>query len=414
MVMALVDCNSFYCSCERIFRPDLRKKPVVVLSNNDGCLIAFSKEAKALGFGSMCEPYYQVASKIKQYNVAVFSSNYPLYDDISKRVMTRLSSYTPDLEVYSVDEAFLSLDGFSSYTSYCENIRRDILNTIGVPTGIGIANTKVLSKVANKIAKKGSGVFELLNENKINEVLKNFPVENLWGIGKASFSKLKLLGIRSALQFKDYKNDTLIEKLLTKTGRMIQEELRGVPCITLQDIKERKSISNSRSFKEEVYSKEELFNALAYFVNNCAEDLRRENLVCHSLTVYIHTHFLKESIPQYNGIKTHSFLVGTNDTFKILNEAKNILGVIYKVGFGYKKAGIILNHLTSGQEIQQSLFAQEKDNSKINNLMDRINKKFGPMSIHSGSVKAREEAIPKSAAFLSRSYTTNFDDIPSV
>lgn len=214
----LVDCNSFYCSCERVFRPEIRGRPVIVLSNNDGCAIAFTKEAKALGFGEMCEPFYKLKDRIKKHNVAVFSSNYTLYDNLSRRVMSILNGFTPCLEIYSVDEAFLELDGFDKYDllEYGKKIRSDVLQFTGIPVGVGIAKTKVLSKIANKLSKKQHGVMVFKDDEEIDQILKSFPVKDIWGIGYASSTKLNMLGIKTAYDFKMYKDEQLIQKLLTK------------------------------------------------------------------------------------------------------------------------------------------------------------------------------------------------------
>ena len=291
MSIALVDCNSFYCSCERVFNPKTRGRPIIVLSNNDGCAIAFSREAKAIGFGQMCEPYFQTKERIKKYNVAVFSSNYTLYDDMSKRVMSVLKNYTDNLEVYSVDEAFLSLDGFNryDYKEYGKKIRKDILKITGIPVGVGISKTKVLSKMANKLSKKHSGVLVLADDKKIDEALKHYPVRDLWGIGSASNRKLSMLGIRTAYDFKMFRNDQLIQKLLTKTGREVQEELRGVSCLTMEEVQDKKNIANTRSFGHDVYDKKFMKEAISNFATKAAEKLRYQNSVCFSLSVFIHT-----------------------------------------------------------------------------------------------------------------------------
>ena len=246
----LVDCNSFYCSCERVFRPEIRGRPVIVLSNNDGCAIAFTKEAKALGFGEMCEPFYKLKDRIKKHNVAVFSSNYTLYDNLSRRVMSILNGFTPCLEIYSVDEAFLELDGFDKYDllEYGKKIRSDVLQFTGIPVGVGIAKTKVLSKIANKLSKKQHGVMVFKDDEEIDQILKSFPVKDIWGIGYASSTKLNMLGIKTAYDFKMYKDEQLIQKLLTKAGRQVQDELRGISCLPIEEAEDKKNTGNSRSF----------------------------------------------------------------------------------------------------------------------------------------------------------------------
>lgn len=409
----LVDCNSFYCSCERIFRPEMRGRPVVVLSNNDGCAIAFTKEAKAIGFGQMCEPYFQMKDRIKKHNVAVFSSNYTLYDDISKRVMDTLRQFSPDMEIYSVDEAFLQFEGFDKYDlhSYAKNIRENILKSVGIPVGVGISTTKVLSKVANKIAKKNSGVWIMTKSHEIDEVLKKFPVRDIWGIGHRSAIKLKMLGIETAYEFKMYPNENMIQKLLTKTGRQIQEELRGVSCLPLEAPDDKKNTGTSRSFGQSIYTRSELKEAIAHFSTHAALKLRRQNSVCFSLSVFIHTNPFKE-VPQYFGEGRYNFPTGTSDTMKIIQAAHKVLDDIFKPGFEYKKAGVLLNHIVPKGENQMDLF-DPGDNEKLIQVMDLINKKYGPHSIKSAACGTREN-WKTIADYKSQRYTTSWHELLKV
>ncbi len=412
MTIALVDCNSFYCSCERVFHPETRNRPVIVLSNNDGCAIAFSKEAKAIGLGQMCEPFFKIKDKIREHNVAVFSSNYTLYDDMSKRVMNLLTNYTPELEVYSVDEAFLSLKGFDhlDLNEYGSKIRKDILHQTGIPVGVGISKTKVLSKMANKIAKKSTGVKVLLRDQEIDEALKKFPVEDLWGIGRAGTRKLHMLGVKTAYEFKMFSNESQIQKLLTKTGREIQEELRGVSCLELEKVEDKKNIATTRSFGQEIYTKNEIKEAISNFATKASEKLRYQDSVCFGVTVFIHSNFFKE-VEQYYGINHYTFQSGTSDRIKIIKATHKIIDQIFKLGFGYKKGGVILNHIVPKGENQLDLFNSDTlDNEALNHVMDEINKKFGPKTIKSAACGINH-SWKLNANYISKRFTTNWDEI---
>ena len=409
----LVDCNSFYCSCERVFRPDLRHRPVIVLSNNDGCAIAFTKEAKAVGFGNMCEPYHQIKERIKKYDVAVFSSNYALYDNMSRRVMEVLREFTPRLEIYSVDEAFLEFDGFDDWDllEYGHKIRHDILRQTGLPVGVGISTTKVLSKVANKIAKKDRGVFVMKDEASIDQVLRHFPVKDIWGVGQASAAKLGMLGIKTAYDFKVYRDEKIIQRLLTKTGRQIQDELRGISCLPMESPEDKKNTGTSRSFGDSVYTKAELREALAEFSTKAAEKLRRQKSVCYSLTAFIHTNPFKEGSPQYYGVGSENFISGTSDTFRLIKGSHQILDKIYKPGHEYKKAGVLLNHLVPRHENQMDLFTEHgEDNEKLTQVVDLINKKYGSLTIKSAACGLNQN-WRTIANYRSQKYTTSWQDL---
>lgn len=415
MNVALVDCNSFYCSCERVFNPKTRGKPIIVLSNNDGCAIAFSREAKAIGFGQMCEPYFETEERVRKHKVAVFSSNYTLYDDMSKRVMSILKNYTPNLEVYSIDEAFLSLEGFDhlDMVEYGTKIRKEILKSTGIPVGVGISKTKVLSKIANKTSKKNKGVCVMTKDQDIDPILKQFPVRDIWGIGSASARKLNGLGITTAYDFKMYKNENMIQKLLTKTGREVQEELRGVNCLPMEEVTDKVNIANTRSFGKDTYDKKDLREAVATFATKCAEKLRYQESVCFSLTVFIHTNGFKE-IEQYYGTSNYTFQSGTSDTIKIIKAALGILDQIYKPGFGYKKGGVILNHIVPKNENQIDLFNSDpSDNENLSKVIDTINNRFGPKTIKSLACGINHEWKLR-ADYISKRFTTNWNEILSV
>lgn len=411
----LVDCNSFYCSCERVFRPETRNRPVIVLSNNDGCAIAFTKEAKAVGFGQMCEPFFQLKDRIKKHKVAVFSSNYTLYDNMSKRVMNVLRGFSPDMEIYSVDEAFLQFDGFDHYDfiEYGEKIRREVLSSTGIPVGVGISTTKVLSKIANKLAKKNKGVWVMITPEEIDSVLRNFPVKDIWGIGSRSAIKLNMLGIKTAYEFKMYRDEALIQKLLTKTGRQIQEELRGVSCLAMEEAEDKKNTGTSRSFGTNVFDKSQLKEALAHFATHASLKLRRQNSVCYSMQAFIHTNPF-QGVPQYFGEAWATFPSGTSDTLKLISAAHKILDEIYRPGFAYKKAGVLLNHIVPKDQNQLDLFTPDSsDNEKLNQIMDLINTKYGEHTIKSAACGIHNE-WRTIADYKTQHYTTSWKDLLKV
>lgn len=415
MMIGLVDCNSFYCSCERVFNPKTRGRPILVLSNNDGCAIAFSREAKAIGFGSVFEPFFELEKKAKKYNTAIFSSNYSLYNSMSNRVMTILDKYTPDLEIYSVDEAFLSLDGFNHYDllEYGGKIRKDILKSTGIPVGVGISKTKVLSKIANRFAKKHKGLWVMTSDKEIDDVLKVFPVREIWGIGSATAVKLERLDIKTAYDFKMYRNESLIQKLLTKTGRQIQEELRGVSCLEVEELKDKVNIATTRSFGKDTYSKTELREAIATFATKTAEKLRAQDSVCFGLNVFVHTNAHK-SMEQYYGSGQFNFVSGTCDTVKIIKAAWDVLDRIYRPGMGYKKGGVILSQIVPKSENQLDIFNSDSDdNEKLSQVIDSINKRFGPKTIKSAACGI-DHAWKLRADYISKRYTTNWNEILTI
>lgn len=412
---ALVDCNSFYCSCERVFHPHTRGRPVVVLSNNDGCAIAYTKEAKAIGFGQMCEPFFQIKDRIKKHKVAVFSSNYALYDNMSKRVMSILRGFTPELEIYSVDEAFLQFQGFDQYdfVEYGKEIRHEVLRQTGIPVGVGISTTKVLSKIANRMAKKTTGVWVMKDDDQIDEVLKKIHVGDIWGVGRKSASKLNMIGIKTAYEFKKYPDEQHIQKLLTKTGRQVQEELRGVSCLDMEEAEDMKNTGTSRSFGIPVFDKSQLQEALAHFATHASLKLRRQNGVCHSLSIFIHTNAFKPG-PQYYGEGSYNFSSGTSDTIKIIRAAYKILEDIYKPGHEYKKAGVMLNHIVPKNQNQISLFEEDPtDNEELSKVVDLINKKYGAYTIKSAAC-GLNHTWKTVADYKSQKFTTAWDQLLKV
>ncbi len=382
--IALIDCNSFYVSCERLFNPKIRKLPVVVLSNNDGCIISRSNEAKALGI-KMGEPYFKARNIIIKNNVQVFSSNYSLYGDISRRVMRTLKRFNSKIEVYSIDEAFLDLSNFSDkdVKDVGKEIRNTVLQWTGIPTSIGIAETKTLSKVANHIAKKQkSGVVSLVNIRDLDPILEKVEVRDIWGVGK-QLSKFYIKnGIYNAKQLKNASN-TWIKKTKNVLSSRTAMELRGVPCIEIETKQaKRKSCCVSRSFGKKVEKLRELKESVTSYCLNAAEKIRSESLVCKSVTIFIRTSPFQNKGIFYSNSKTIDFPIATNNSIEIVKNALTGLDLIYKDGFKYQKAGIILSGL-SDSEKGNSLFKSTKD-EKIKNLMqsiDNTNYRYGRSTI---------------------------------
>ena len=378
--IALIDCNSFYVSCERLFNPKIRKKPVVVLSNNDGCIISRSNEAKALGI-KMGEPYFKEKNIIVKNNVQVFSSNYSLYGDISRRVMRTLKRFNSDIEIYSIDEAFLDLSNFSDdeVEDVGHEIRSIVLKWTGIPTSIGIGKTKTLSKVANHIAKtKQSGVTSFIGIENIDPILEKVEINNVWGVGKQLTKFYHQNGIYNAKQLKN-KSNTWIKKSSSVLSSKTAMELRGIPCIDLETTNsKRKSCVVSRSFGQRVESFQELKEAIAGYSLNASEKIRSESLVTKSITVFIRTSPFQSRFGYYSNSKTIDFPIATNNSIEIVKAAISGLETIFQNGYRYQKAGIQLSRLSDSSD-GKNLFSSERD-EKINSLMksiDNTNYRYG-------------------------------------
>ena len=378
--IALVDCNSFYVSCERLFNPKIRKKPVVVLSNNDGCIISRSNEAKALGI-KMGEPYFKAKDIILKNNVHVFSSNYSLYGDLSRRVMRTLKRFNVDIEIYSIDEAFLDMTNFSDdeVEKAGKEIRSTVLKWTGIPTSIGIAQTKTLSKVANHIAKKKkTGVTSLIGIRNIDPILEKLEINDVWGVGRQLTKFYNKNGIYNAKQLKN-KSNTWIKKNSNVLGSRTAMELRGVPCIDLEKTpSKRKSCVVSRSFGKRVEKLQEMKEAVANYSLNASEKIRSESLNTKSITVFIRTSPFQSRFGYYSNSKTIDFPIATDNSIEIVKAAVEGLESIFKNGYRYQKAGIILTGLSNSNE-SENLFSSEKD-KKIGNLMrsiDKTNYRYG-------------------------------------
>ena len=392
--IALVDCNSFYVSCERLFNPKIRRKPVVVLSNNDGCIISRSNEAKALGI-KMGEPYFKAKEIIVKNKVEVFSSNYSLYGDLSRRVMRTLKRFNSDIEVYSIDEAFMDLSNFpdNEVEKVAQEIRATVLQWTGIPTSIGIAKTKTLSKVANHIAKKKqSGITNFIGVENIDPLLEKVDINDVWGVGRQLTKFYHKNGIYNAKQLKN-KSNTWIKKSSNVLGSRTAMELRGVSCIDLEKTKsKRKSCVVSRSFGQRIEKYQELKEAVAGYCLNASEKIRSESLVAKSITVFIRTSPFQSRFGYYSNSKTIDFPIGTNDSIEIVKTALIALESIFKNGYRYQKAGVLLSGLSEATN-NKNLFSSEKD-EKINSLMksiDNTNYRYGRSTLSLASAGVQKK-----------------------
>ncbi len=385
MTFALVDCNNFYASCERVFNPKLEGKPVVVLSNNDGVIIARSNEAKALGI-KMATPIFKVQDIIDRYHVNVFSSNYVLYGDMSHRVISILRDSASEVEVYSVDEAFLKLDGLQEDLSkFGSAIRDKVKKWTGIPISVGIAETKTLAKVANELAKKNpqyQGVLDFsdLREDMIDKYLVQLDISDVWGIGRKLSPMLRIHGIKTARDLK-YASDQWIRKCINVLGLKTVHELRGIPCIQLEENPApKKSIASTRSFGRPVLSLTELKQAVALYCTIASEKLREARQVASAIQVFIHTNFHRQDQAQYSNSAATMFPRPTSHTPTMIKSAHKLLEQLYKPGYKYKKAGIILTKLMPKDQIQLDLFNEHKSNPRNDRIMqtlDKVNAKYG-------------------------------------
>lgn len=419
-MVGLADCNNFYVSCERLFNPSLNDRPVVVLSNNDGCIIARSNEAKNHGI-KMGQSLYESWGMIKKHNIAVYSSNYALYGDLSNRVMTLLGNFVEEYEIYSIDESFLSFNGFQNYNlyEYGEKIVRTVRRGTGIPISLGIAETKTLAKVANKFAKKYSAyrsVCIIDNNDKREKALRLFDVADVWGIGKKQAAKLERRGVRTAYDFICLPIGW-VRKNLTVEGERTYRELLGEPCIEMELMPpSRKQICTSRSFGEMTSQYEDLAEAIANYASSCAHKLRQQKSVAVSLMVFIHTNHFRTDQPQYAKNIFIKLPVPSSDTREIIHYAQIGLKKIFLSGFRYKKAGVIITEIADQDCVQLNLF-NACDTGKSNKLMeaiDRINNKYkyGVRLAAQGTDASAKWHLKQS--HLSQCYTTNIGEILSI
>jgi len=414
--IALVDCNSFYVSCEKLFNPKLKNKPVVVLSNNDGCIISRSTEAKALGI-KMGEPYFKAKNIIIKNNVQVFSSNYSLYGDLSRRVMRTLKRFNSEIEIYSIDEAFLDLSNFPD--NEAENIGKEIRSIVlkwtGIPTSIGIAKTKTLSKVANHIAKKKqSGVVSLIGIENIDPILEKVEINDVWGIGKQLTKFYHQNGIYNAKQLKN-KSNTWIKKSSNVLSSRTAMELKGISCINLETTRsKRKSCVVSRSFGKRIEDFQELKEAIAGYSLNASEKIRSESLVAKSITIFIRTSPFQNQYGFYSNSKTIDLPMATNNSIEIVKAAVSVLETIFKNGYRYQKAGVMLSHLSDSNN-GKNLFSSERD-EKINSLMksiDNANYRYGRSTLSLASAGIHKKWNSKRQHY-SKIDTADFHCLPTI
>lgn len=418
-MFALADCNNFFASCERVFRPDLQGKPVIVLSNNDGCAVARSNEAKALGI-RMGDPFFKIKHLVEKHDVAVFSGNMALYGNMSQRVRWVLEEFSPSIEVYSIDEAFLDLRGMRNvdFDAYAKRISSECRRQTSIPVSVGIAPTKTLAKIASKLCKqypKLRGGCYMYRPQDIEKVLRKFPVEDVWGIGRRSVQKLHSLGIRTAYDFVQFP-EAAVNKLMGVTGLRTWKELRGEACIEFEDgFEARQSICVSRSFSEEITRMDDLCEQIANFASSMAEKLRSQGSVTSDMNIFAYTNRFKENVPQTFGSEIVHFDPPVCDQRVIVSKAVEAARELYRKGYGYKKAGVVATHIMQSEDVVGSLFedtdAMERE-QRITSAVDAINGVFGKGTVRlavqgSGRVRSASER-------QSPHYTTLWSDLPTV
>ena len=417
-IFALVDCNNFYVSCERVFDPYLAKKPIIVLSNNDGCVISRSNEAKSLGV-PMGAPFYKYREIIEKNNIEVYSSNYQFYGDMSQRVMKSLGMIIPkqDIEIYSIDEAFIRLDGYErpDVIDLSIEIKKNILNWTGIPISVGIAQTKTLSKVASHIAKKNTstGVFDIRNNKLQEQILSNFQIEDLWGISYRWGKKLRKLGINNGLDLRNSDTKFIRKKFNIVLERMVYE-LRGIPCLDIEKVTNKKSIMSSRSFGKLVTELESLEQAISTYATIACEKLRHQNSKSQGIYVFLQTNRFRKDLPQYRRSMKYKLDLPTSDTGYIINAGKKILKKIYRKGYHYQKCGIMLFDLSSKYIQQENLFVKSnQSNEYLMESLDTINKAMGSDTVFFAA-KGTQNNWKMRRNKLSSRYTTNWMELPKV
>ena len=415
-VYGLADCNNFFVSCERVFRPALEGRPTVVLSSNDGCIVARSDEAKALGV-RMAQPAFQVKNLIERHRIAVISGNLQLYTDMSNRVMQIFEELAPRVQKYSIDECFLDLTGIpEDLTALCQRQKQTVRQWTGLPVSIGIAATKTLAKIANHLAKtsaRANGVLDLTGEYWHNKALASTAVGGVWGIGRRNAAKLNRSGVVTALDL-THRPDGWIRKEMGSGGLKTVRELRGEDCIGFDDMPQPKQTTTvSRSFSEAVREFDELANAIALFATDAARSIRRAGLVASSVNVFIETNRFGKS-PHHAPSHQEALSPATNDTRHVVRTALASLKHIYREDLAYKRGGVTLLGLADADQVQVTLFDKHdpRDN-KLIEVLDTINDRLGAGSIRFGST-AQAATWQSSSAFRSPCYTTRWEDIPKV
>lgn len=417
-VFALADCNNFYASCERLFRPDLSRRPVVVLSNNDGCVIARSTEAKQLGI-NMGVPVFQVQHLLQRHRIQVFSANFPLYADMSARVMTTLETLVPKVEIYSIDEAFLDLTGLAQQdATFGQQIRQTVLRWTGLPVSIGIAPTRTLAKLANYAAKcypATQGVVDLTSRQRQRKLLALTPVAEIWGIGRKLTLHLKNEGIHTALQLADAQPQHIRRKFSILVERTLRE-LNGEACIEPDFFSDtKKQLIYSRSFARRITSKQKMQEVLCHYSSRACEKLRQQKLQAKVFSIFIRTSLFQSDVPGYNGSQSVELALPSSDTRDFIEQALRLLEIIWKDGYRYAKAGIILSELYTPASYQPDLFSsmtQRPNGKALMQVLDNINLS-GKGHIWFAGQGMPQHGLAKSA-FRSPAYTTRWTDIPSV
>lgn len=418
-IVALVDCNNFYVSCERVFNPRLQNVPVAVLSNNDGCIVSRSNEIKALKI-PMGAPGFKYEAVIRKHKGALLSSNYALYGDMSARVMDVLSRFSPGVEIYSIDEAFLDLTGIreEDWEAWGRNLKRTIYRWTGIPVSVGISRTKTLAKVANHHAKKipaFQGALSLLAPERTAEALRRLPVGDIWGIGRQYDKFLRQNKIENALQLRDA-DEKFIDHYMTKVGHKTVLELRGYSCIEMDEAPSaKKSIVNSRSFGKQVESLEELEEAVSSYVTRSAEKLRQQHSVAGHLMVFLSTNRFKEG-PQYNNSLSTTLFPHTAFTPTMIRAALKLLSELWLPGFAYKKAGVMLTDIISEHDVQLSFMEGsylDDQRVKLMQAVDKLNRTLGKDTVTFASNGIKKDWQMKRAR-LSPNYTTSWNDLPRV
>ncbi len=418
-MFGLVDANNFFASCERVFNPKLQNVPVVVLSNNDGCIIARSQEAKDLGI-KMGEPYFKIQKFLQKHGVQVFSANYELYGDMSRRIFQTLSQFVPDVEIYSIDEAFIDLSNLNyiDLEQYIKDIRQTILKWTGIPVSIGVGKTKTLAKLATETVKKhkiSSGVLILNDQKQIIEILKQTPIQDIWGIGRRWTKFLNSNFVYSGYDFIKL-SDYFIRKKLNINGLRIKKELLGQPAFEMHNLPEaKKSVRRSRSFGILISEYTDLEEAISNFADSCATKLRKINEVANSLLVYIRTDPHRTDLPQYRNSIVINFNSPTNSSRIFIQAATEGLKKIYKENFKYRKAGVIALGIEPSNAVQMGLFDQYNKGTEQNLMrtLDKIRNKYGRSKINFATQLGKGNWRPRQN-FVSRAYTTDWNHLPEV
>lgn len=414
-MFALVDCNNFYASCQRVFQPKLVGKPIVVYSNNDGCVIARSNEAKALGV-PMGAAAYQWEKFFEQNGIEVFSANFALYGDMSQRVMTILNDFSPEMEVYSIDEAFIKFEGFERFNlqHIGESMHRRVTKGTGIPISVGIAPTKSLAKVANRIAKKfpehTNNVYLIDDEEKRIKALRWLKIEDVWGIGRKHAKRLQAIGVKTALDF-TMLDDRWVQENMAIVGLRLKRDLEGKPTLDLEEAQQKKNIAITRSFEGNHSERDFLEERISTFAVTCAEKLRLQKSCCNSVMVFIQTNRHRVELPQYNRNIVLNLPFPTNSSIEISNFALQALSIIFREGYEYKRAGVIVQDFTDEETTQINLFENSDErHKKLMQSIDKVNAMFGQQKIRLGSQDPKKTWKMKQEK-LSPNYTTKLSDI---